>query len=100
MVSCFTEPSQLPGASKQARALHDQVLQRVIKIGHQYQAAFKIVVTASPDLKAKLEGAIRAQNASITKDKKMQQMRNQAKAAAVPAAPSIKLKMDFSNFTG
>lgn len=100
MVSCFTEPSQLSGASKQARALHDQVLQRVIKIGHQYQAAFKIVVTASPDLKAKLEGAIRAQNASITKDKKMQQMRTQAKTAAVPAAPSIKLKMDFSNFTG
>ncbi|PIK54391.1 putative HEAT repeat-containing protein 5B [Apostichopus japonicus] len=34
MVSCIVESSQLAGCSKQARALHDQVLQRVIKIGH------------------------------------------------------------------
>ncbi|XP_071834099.1 HEAT repeat-containing protein 5B-like isoform X1 [Apostichopus japonicus] len=99
MVSCIVESSQLAGCSKQARALHDQVLQRVIKIGHQYQLAFRTVITASPDLKNKLEAAIRAQSASSMKAKQQQQLRQQQKSA-LPAAPSIKLKMDFSNFTG
>ncbi|XP_072169312.1 HEAT repeat-containing protein 5B-like [Diadema setosum] len=82
--------------TKQSRALHDHVLQRLMKIGPQYPNAFKSVMAASPDLKTKLESAIHANAAS----KKAKQPSRQPSRSKTPAAPSIKLKMNFSNFTG
>ena len=86
----------LPSTSKQSRALHEQALQKLMKIGPLYPAAFKSVISGAPDLKSKLEGAIRANQAAVNK---MKAQHSQVKQA-MPAAPSIKLKMDFSNFSG
>lgn len=82
--------------TKQSRALHDHVLQRLIKTGHQYPNAFKSVMAASPDLKTKLETAIHANQAS----NKAKQSSRQPSRPKTSAPPSIKLKMNFSNFTG
>lgn len=90
-----TSTSQQP-QTKQSRALHDHVLQRLIKTGHQYPNAFKSVMAASPDLKTKLETAIHANQAS----NKAKQSSRQPSRPKTSAPPSIKLKMNFSNFTG
>ena len=95
LISYFPTGDSSTQQTKQARALHDHVLQRLMKIGPQYPNAFKSVMAASPDLKTKLESAIHANAAS----KKAKQSRQPSRSKA-PAAPSIKLKMNFSNFTG
>ena len=105
MVSFLVDPSALSSASAITRRLHDNVLQRLIKIGPQYPTQFRQIMQTCPDLKARLEAAIKAQQQAS------QQAQQQHKAgargvgapgsgsvAAQPAKPSIKLKMDFSNF--
>ncbi|XP_035692964.1 HEAT repeat-containing protein 5B-like [Branchiostoma floridae] len=93
LVSYLVDSSLLQSTGKLSRTLHEKALQNLLKIGPQYPAAFKSVITSAPDLKAKLEAAIRASQASKAASTK------QSKAAQ-PAQPSIKLKMNFSNFTG
>ncbi|XP_033625996.1 HEAT repeat-containing protein 5B-like [Asterias rubens] len=96
LISLLVPMTILPSTSKQSRALHEQALQKLMKIGPLYPAAFKSVISGAPDLKSKLEGAIRANQAAVNK---MKAQHSQVKQA-MPAAPSIKLKMDFSNFSG
>ncbi|EDO27447.1 predicted protein [Nematostella vectensis] len=81
-----------PPPSKHAKTLHDHALQRLMKIGPQYPHPFKAIMTSAPELKQQLEAAIRASQASS----KAKAPSTQPKAA--PAAPSIKLRMDFSNY--
>ncbi|CAB1311701.1 unnamed protein product [Coregonus sp. 'balchen'] len=70
--------------------LHEFALQNLMRIGPLYPAAFKTVIGAAPELKTRLESAVRANQAS-----------SKAKAAAllaqptVQAAPTIKLKTSF-----
>ncbi|XP_022085919.1 HEAT repeat-containing protein 5B-like [Acanthaster planci] len=97
LISLLVPSAILPSTSRQSRALHEQALQRLVKIGPLYPAAFKTVVGGMPELKAKLEAAIRANQAAVNKQKTQHA---QVKPVAPPAAPSIKLKMDFSNFSG
>ncbi|XP_043914483.1 HEAT repeat-containing protein 5B isoform X2 [Protopterus annectens] len=79
--------SSEPAASKD---LHEFALQNLMRIGPLYPNAFKTVMGAAPELKTRLETAIRVNQAS-----------NKAKAAArqqqpaVQAAPTIKLKTNF-----
>ena len=84
--------------SRQQRAIHDHILQRLIQIGPKYPTAFKLTMQGQPAMKQRLEGAIRA---SQTPTKGAGVARGPARGTglrAQPSAPSIKLKMDFSNF--
>ncbi|XP_038071477.1 HEAT repeat-containing protein 5B-like [Patiria miniata] len=96
LISLLVPTTILPSTSRQSRTLHEQALQKLMKIGPNYPAAFKSVIGSAPDLKAKLEGAIRANQAAVNKQKTQHVQLKQV----APAAPSIKLKMDFSNFSG
>lgn len=78
--------------SKVTKTLHDHCLQRLMKIGPQYPQPFKAIMSSAPDLKQQLESAVRASQASA----KAKSPAAQPKAA--PAQPSIKLRMDFSNY--
>lgn len=79
--------SSEPAASKD---LNEFALQNLMRIGPLYPNAFKTVMGAAPELKTRLETAVRVNQAS-----------NKAKAAArqqqpaVQAAPTIKLKTIF-----
>ncbi|XP_054455861.1 HEAT repeat-containing protein 5B isoform X1 [Anoplopoma fimbria] len=90
LVSYLLDENAISSAPQVSRALHDFALQNLMRIGPLYPAAFKIVIGAAPELKIRLESAIRANQAS-----------NRAKAAArqaqptVQAAPTIKLKTSF-----
>ncbi|TKS85362.1 HEAT repeat-containing protein 5B [Collichthys lucidus] len=90
LVSYLLDENAISSVPQVSKALHDFALQNLMRIGPLYPAAFKIVIGAAPELKIRLESAIRANQAS-----------SRAKAAArqaqptVQAAPTIKLKTSF-----
>lgn len=96
LVNCLLEGLALKEANKYTRALHEHCLQALKVIGPQYPEEFKLLMTQSPDLRRKLESAIRSS----------QQSQNKTRAEAIVAAkaaasqsPTIKLKTDFSHFS-
>lgn len=103
MVSYLLDSEHLNSASKVVRILHDNALQRLIKIGPQYPAHFRSVMQSRPELKARLESAVKAQQ-EVTSGSGQGQVKGQGHkvtgVATQPAKPSIKLKTDFSNFGG
>ncbi|KAL0983672.1 hypothetical protein UPYG_G00131120 [Umbra pygmaea] len=90
LVSYLLDEHAFSSAPSASKGLHDFALQNLMRIGPLYPAAFKTVIGAAPELKTRLESAIRANQAS-----------SKAKAAAllaqpaVQAAPTIKLKTSF-----
>ncbi|XP_061141109.1 HEAT repeat-containing protein 5B [Syngnathus typhle] len=90
LISYLLDENALPSASQVSKGLHDFALQNLMRIGPLYPAAFKMVIGAAPELKTRLESAVRANQAS-----------NKAKDAArhaqpiVQVAPTIKLKTSF-----
>ncbi|XP_047459328.1 HEAT repeat-containing protein 5B isoform X2 [Mugil cephalus] len=90
LVSYLLDENAISSAPQVSKSLHDFALQNLMRIGPLYPAAFKVVIGAAPELKTRLESAIRANQAS-----------SKAKAAArqaqptVQAAPTIKLKTSF-----
>lgn len=90
LISYLLDENTASSAPQISKSLHDFALQNLMRIGPLYPAAFKIVIGAAPELKSRLESAVRANQAS-----------SKAKAAArqaqptVQAAPTIKLKTSF-----
>ncbi|XP_074502678.1 HEAT repeat-containing protein 5B isoform X2 [Sebastes fasciatus] len=90
LISYLLDENAISSAPQVSRGLHDFALQNLMRIGPLYPAAFKIVIGAAPELKIRLEAAIRANQAS-----------SRAKAAArlaqpaMQAGPTIKLKTSF-----
>lgn len=90
LISYLLDEKAISSAPPVSKALHEFALQNLMRIGPLYPAAFKIVIGAAPELKIRLESAVRANQAN-----------SKAKAAArlaqptVQAAPTIKLKTSF-----
>lgn len=90
LIAYLLDENAISSAPQVSKGLHDFALQNLMRIGPLYPSAFKIVIGAAPELKTRLESAIRANQAS-----------SKAKAAArqaqptVQAAPTIKLKTSF-----
>lgn len=100
LISYLLESHQLKSSSKLCHQLHDQALQWLMKIGPKYPQEFKTLMSQSPELRTKLETAIR-NNQQTSNQKLKNDMQNNAKATIVAAQqkPTIQLKTDFSNFT-
>ncbi|XP_032821133.2 HEAT repeat-containing protein 5B isoform X4 [Petromyzon marinus] len=73
--------------------LHEFALQNLMHIGPLYPSAFKLVMGASAELKARLEAAIKANQASVKSKMSVRESR-----VMTPSAPSITLKTSFGNF--
>lgn len=90
LISYLLDENAVSSATPVSKALHDFALQNLMRIGPLYPVAFKAVIGAAPELKTRLESAVRANQAS-----------SKAKAAArqatptVQATPTIKLKTSF-----
>lgn len=99
-ISLLIDPtsSSRGGVTKQQRQIHDYTLQQVTQIGPKYPAAFRSIMQSSPALKQKLEGAVRAGQAVPGKAGGRSQAAMRAGGRIQQQQPSIKLKMDFSNF--
>uniref|UniRef100_A0A8C3GVM7 HEAT repeat-containing protein 5B n=1 Tax=Corvus moneduloides TaxID=1196302 RepID=A0A8C3GVM7_CORMO len=89
LISYLLNEDAFASASTASKDLHEFALQNLMHIGPLYPHAFKTVMGAAPELKTRLETAVRASQAS------------KAKAAArqppptVHSTPTIKLKTSF-----
>ncbi|XP_072565589.1 HEAT repeat-containing protein 5B isoform X3 [Paramormyrops kingsleyae] len=90
LISYLLDENAFSSASPASKGLHEFALRDLMRIGPLYPTAFKTVIGAAPELKIRLETAVRANQAS-----------SKAKATArqaqptVQAAPTIKLKTSF-----
>ncbi|GFG34432.1 hypothetical protein Cfor_07683, partial [Coptotermes formosanus] len=95
LVNCLLEGPALKEANNFNRVLHDQCLQKLMKIGPQYPQEFKALMSQSGEMRSKLESALRS-------SQQAQQRTKVETSTAKPLSaqtPTIKLKTDFSNFT-
>ncbi|CAN7999924.1 unnamed protein product [Ixodes hexagonus] len=95
LVNLLLDPAGHRSALSARKQLHQNALGRLTRVGPQYPQEFRSVMAQLPQLKGKIESSVRSGDE--------EGRRNQAPKAAVPAnqgTPSIKLKTDFSNFTG
>ncbi|XP_043536583.1 HEAT repeat-containing protein 5B [Chiloscyllium plagiosum] len=90
LISYLLDEKTFGSAPTASKGLHELALQDLMRIGPLYPSAFKAVMGAAPELKAKLEAAIRASQASSRAKAASQQAK-----PAVQAAPTIKLKTSF-----
>ncbi|XP_054653928.1 HEAT repeat-containing protein 5B isoform X2 [Dunckerocampus dactyliophorus] len=90
LITYLLDENAIPSASQASKGLHDFALQNLMRIGPLYPAAFKMVIGAAPELKTRLESAVRANQASS----KAKDSARQAQPT-VQAAPTIKLKTSF-----
>ncbi|XP_067680006.1 HEAT repeat-containing protein 5B-like isoform X1 [Haliotis asinina] len=96
LISYLLEEKSLTTASQPSRSLHEEALQKIMKIGPLYQEQFRMVMSMSADLKPRLEAAVKTNQAAITRAK----LQPTTKVISEPVKPTITLKTDFSNFTG
>lgn len=122
LISFLLEGSQLRSATKFTLQLHEQSLQWLMKIGPKYPQVrvnlwvyefsiklkklqflqqFKTLMGQAPDLRSKLETAIRSSQQQAANLQKATAESTKESKTAVPQAPqpTIKLKTDFSNFS-
>ncbi|XP_055609550.1 HEAT repeat-containing protein 5B isoform X4 [Uranotaenia lowii] len=101
LINYLLEPEQHRSKSKQCYQLHEHSLQGLMRIGPKYPHEFKIFMTQQPELRTKLETAIkRNQMSAIQAKNKTEAANAAAKASATQQQkPTIQLKTDFSNFT-
>uniref|UniRef100_A0A3Q2XVE8 HEAT repeat-containing protein 5B n=1 Tax=Hippocampus comes TaxID=109280 RepID=A0A3Q2XVE8_HIPCM len=90
LISYLLDENAIPTASQASKGLHDFALQNLMRIGPLYPAAFKMVIGAAPELKTRLESAVRANQATS----KAKDAARQAQPT-VQVAPTIKLKTSF-----
>ncbi|TKC44690.1 hypothetical protein EI555_001816 [Monodon monoceros] len=89
LISYLLDENSFASASTASKDLHEFALQNLMHIGPLYPHAFKTVMGAAPELKVRLETAVRASQASKAKAAARQP------APAVHSAPTIKLKTSF-----
>lgn len=83
-----------PSSKESARRqLHVEALARLLRVGPQLPQEFRWAVGQRPQLRGRLEAALRSSRSSQEETKEGDRGRS-------PQAPTIKLKTDFSNFTG
>uniref|UniRef100_H0WIH3 HEAT repeat containing 5B n=1 Tax=Otolemur garnettii TaxID=30611 RepID=H0WIH3_OTOGA len=89
LISYLLDENSFASANAASRDLHEFALQNLMHIGPLYPHAFKTVMGAAPELKIRLETAVRASQASKAKAAARQP------APAIHSAPTIKLKTSF-----
>uniref|UniRef100_A0AC11AUY1 HEAT repeat containing 5B n=1 Tax=Ovis aries TaxID=9940 RepID=A0AC11AUY1_SHEEP len=89
LISYLLDENSFASASTASKDLHEFALQNLMHIGPLYPHAFKTVMGAAPELKVRLETAVRASQASKAK------VATRQPAPTVHSAPTIKLKTSF-----
>ncbi|CAB3385925.1 Hypothetical predicted protein [Cloeon dipterum] len=98
LVNCLKEeqPGSRGGVSKQTQVLHEQSLGWLMRIAPQYPKDFKLLMNQLPQFRTRIQNAIKnshsvaATTSAAAANKNATQQHQQQ--------PTIKLKMDFSNF--
>ncbi|XP_055929916.1 HEAT repeat-containing protein 5B-like isoform X2 [Argiope bruennichi] len=99
LVSLLIDPETSQVSSPSRNTIHQCALQQLMKIGPQYPQEFRTVVSKNIRLKNRLEACIRAAHmGSDAHRDSLQESENRSTIRT--SSPTIKLKTDFSNFTG
>ncbi|GLH08860.1 HEAT repeat-containing protein 5B [Gryllus bimaculatus] len=96
LVNYLLMDTEIRNSKQLVRQLHEQCLQKLMRIGPLYPQEFKTLMSRSSELRTKLEAAIRANQQQA--EKKESYSSNTTKLHTFQP-PTIKLKTDFSNFT-
>lgn len=101
LINYLLEPDQFRSKPKQCVQLHEQSLQWLMKIGPKYPHEFKGFMGQSPELRIKLEAAIKRNQMNAIQAKNKSEAANAAARASATQQqkPTIQLKTDFSNFS-
>ena len=99
-ISVLVDPasSDLRTFPQNRQLIHSHFLQRVTEIGPKYPEAFRNVMQVFPASKAKLEAAVRASHSAKGSTQSAKGSARTQRGFTQAQQPSIKLKMDFSNF--
>ncbi|KAK0176436.1 hypothetical protein PV328_000569 [Microctonus aethiopoides] len=95
LINYLLEEDKLQRGTRWQINLHQQSFQWLNKIGPKYPQEFKTLMSQSTELKTKLENAVRLSHQQAQRHSKQL---DAVKPIFKTAAPSIKLKTDFSNF--
>ena len=93
LVSQLQEPSSAAKDSLHQK-FSDKSLAKLTHVGGLYPGQFSAVMQARPELRARLEAAVKAQRGQAMAKRDSER----AVADSQAHKPSIQLKMDFSNF--
>ena len=97
LIPCLTQvlidESKQIKSTKFPHQLHQHSLERLKKIGPLYPLAFKGAIEKSPEIRTKLETALKAD-----KEKVKRQQDSKSASSTLSSQPKIQLKMNFSNF--
>jgi hypothetical protein len=96
LMNFLLESCRMRSAGQLARNLHDISLNKLIQIGPEYPTEFRALMNGAPELRNKLESAIKAnQEASKAKS----DVSSTSQPQPQQYNPTIKLTMDFSKFS-
>uniref|UniRef100_W4VS74 HEAT repeat-containing protein 5A n=1 Tax=Corethrella appendiculata TaxID=1370023 RepID=W4VS74_9DIPT len=111
LINFLIDPEQFKTKSKYTQQLHEQSLQWLMRIGPKYPQEFKTLMSQTPELRSKLETAIktnqmnkhmmqkiRDDGANLRGMSQQQQHLSQQQQQQQQQKPTIQLKTDFSNF--
>ncbi|XP_076062392.1 HEAT repeat-containing protein 5B isoform X2 [Oratosquilla oratoria] len=91
LVGCLQDSNRLSTVNQQTRQLHQNALARLQKLGPHYPQELRAVLANHPDLRVRLETAVRNQ-------REVARRVEPQNSASSSHEPTIKLKTDFSNF--
>ncbi|KAF4532735.1 hypothetical protein B566_EDAN011927 [Ephemera danica] len=98
LVACLREDS-VTGA-RQRKSLHEYSLAWLMRVAPQYPQEFKLLMRQWPELRTRVQNAVRGSASNSTQQSTQQQTnaQQQRNENRTHQAPTIQLKTDFSNF--
>jgi len=95
LISLLVDADKLRSIPNGQSIVHANALERLKLMGPKYPSEFKTIIASQPQLKKALESALKA---SQEAGKNVKASSSAGSFVKQPAQPTIKLKMDFSNF--
>ncbi|XP_051578229.1 HEAT repeat-containing protein 5A-like isoform X2 [Myxocyprinus asiaticus] len=88
LISLLLDENALASASAASRLLHESALRDLMRIGPQHSAVFKSLMASAPNMKARLEAAVKGNQESVN-------TKTTAARVISRSTPSIQLKINF-----
>ena len=95
LISLLVDTNKSSSLSTGQRLVHAHALERLKLMGPKYPTEFKAIIASNPQFKKTLESALKS---SQEVGKTNPTTSSAGSYVKQPVQPSIKLKMDFSNF--
>ncbi|CAK6980082.1 HEAT repeat-containing protein 5A isoform X4 [Scomber scombrus] len=92
LISFLLDENALGSSPPVSRSLHEEALKELMRLGPQHSAVFRSLVSASPQLKSRLEAAVKGNQESLNAKASSA---NSASRSGAKSSPSITLKTNF-----